>query len=104
MVLPGRWRGRAVPREARGMDWNWRVGVLRIGTENVAWERVGCGDNWMTARADAVAALTELARAGGRQEYHIEVGDVVGIVSPGLDAHGCVDLTDLGSALPRVRE
>ncbi|MBC3189987.1 hypothetical protein H7X46_02780 [Pseudonocardia sp. C8] len=82
----------------------WRVGVLRRGTENVAWERAGVAGGWAEARSYAVAVLTDLARSEGRQEYRVEVGDVVGIVNPGLDENGEVDTTDLGSALRLHRE
>ena len=86
------------------MDWSWKVGVLRPGTENVAWVRTGVGADWRASRAEVVAALTELVGREGRQEYRLEIGDVVGLVNPGLDENGNVDLTDLGSALPLARE
>ena len=86
------------------MEWVWRVGVLRSGDENIDWVDGGTGADWGTARSATVAALTTLVAREGRQEYRLEVGDVVGIVNPGLDEDGTVDLADLGSALPMSRE
>lgn len=86
------------------MGVEWRVGVLRAGAENVAWEQGGTAEGWAEARFAAVTGLTELVRSEGRQEYRVEVGDVVGIVSPGLNRNGEVDTADLGSAIPRHRD
>lgn len=85
------------------MDWTWRVGALRPGTENVDWTDAGAQPDWTGARSDAIGALRALAAREGRQEYRIEVGDVEGIVHPGLRMDGAVDLDQLGDSLPASR-
>ena len=85
------------------MEWTWRVGALRPGAENIDWTLAGAGADWAHARADAIRALRRLVAGEGRQEYRIQVGDVDGIVHPGLSGDGEVDLHGLGDSLPTVR-
>lgn len=86
------------------MEWTWRVGILRPLAENIDWTSAGTSPDWPAARAEVEAAVTELAAREGRREYRFEIGDVRGMVTPGLHADGSVDLRDLCSTLPQVRE
>lgn len=98
-----RWCCRARAPTLDHMKWTWRVGALRPGAENVDWTDAGAGADWASARSDAVVALTSLVAREGRQEYRIQVGDVDGIVHPGLTEDGVVDLDGLGDSLPLAR-
>ena len=79
---------------------DWRVGVLRSGAENVEWTHKGLEPDWPAARAAAIDSLRELASVSGRQEYRLQVGDVDGIVRPGVDESGRVEFEELGESLP----
>ena len=85
------------------MEWAWKDGALRPGAENVHWTDAGATADWPSARSDAVSALRALVAKEGRQGYRIHVGDVEGIVHPGLTVDGAVDLDGLGDSLPRAR-
>lgn len=98
ITRPGRWRGRAVPRQAGRM--RWRVGVLRSGAESIAWTSAGEATDWAAARGETIAALRELVVAEGRQEYRLQIDGQDGTVTPGLDADGQVMLGDLDRAVP----
>ncbi|OLM28284.1 hypothetical protein Ae717Ps2_6623 [Pseudonocardia sp. Ae717_Ps2] len=85
---------------------NWRVGVLRAGTENTTWTASGAADDWSTVRRRAIDAVHELAlREGRRQEYRLEVDDIEVIAWPGLDDDrpGGLDLSGVDDVLPRDR-
>ena len=66
----------------------WKVGVLRTGSENIAWTELGDETDWPSARVAALAAMRTLAEREGRSEYHVHVDDVSGISRPGLDESG----------------
>lgn len=79
---------------------DWRVGVLRADTENIVWTHGGAEPDWAAARSTALRHLRELAGREGRQEYRIQVGDVDGIVTPGVDSDGSTMVDGLGESLP----
>ncbi|MEU9822953.1 MULTISPECIES: hypothetical protein [unclassified Pseudonocardia] len=82
----------------------WRVGVLRPAAENVDWTARGDAADWATARGQAVDALRGLIVGEGRvQEYRIEIDAVPGIVWPGLDDAGRVELAGIDDVLPVER-
>ena len=81
----------------------WRAGVLRSEAENVAWTIGGTAVDWTDARFRMIAALRDLVDAEGRQEYRIQIDGVDGIVTPGLDVEGHVQLADLDRAVPVSR-
>lgn len=81
----------------------WRVGVLRAGVENIDWTDSGRERSWPLAREAALRALFELAVAGGRQEYRIEVDGVRGIARPGLTEAGELDLSNIANVIPAER-
>lgn len=85
------------------MEWTWRVGALRPGAEDVDWTDIGARAEWPSARAEAITALRALVAKEGRQEYRIHVGDVEGIVHPGLATDGTVELDGLGDSVPTAR-
>jgi hypothetical protein len=97
--------GRADPRHAVRVEQpvRWQVGVLRSGVENVAWVTGGSAPEWGSARAATIAAVRGLVAAEGRQEYRLQIGDVEGIVNPGLDSDGNVVLGDLERLIPAAR-
>ncbi len=78
----------------------WRVGVLRSGAENVAWVAGGAASRWGLARAATIAAVRKLVATEGRQEYRLQIGDVEGIVNPGVGPDGRVVLGDLERLIP----
>lgn len=81
----------------------WRIGALRSGAENIAWTAGGTAADWTEARLQTVAALRALVAVEGRQEYRLQVDGVDGIVTPGLNVEGNVQLSDLDQAIPLSR-
>lgn len=79
------------------------MGVLRSCAENIAWTTGGTAAGWTDARSQTIAALRELVAVEGRQEYRLQIDGVDGIVTPGLDVEGRVDLDDLDRAVPASR-
>lgn len=72
--------------------------------ENVNWTARGDAADWATARGQAVDALRGLIVGEGRvQEYRIEVDGVPGIVWPGLDERGALDVAGIDDVMPGDR-
>ncbi|BBG03913.1 hypothetical protein C8E95_2266 [Pseudonocardia autotrophica] len=79
--------------------------MLRPVAENVDWTACGDAADWGTARGQAVDALRGLIVGEGRvQEYRIEVDAVPGIVWPGLDDTGRVELAGIDDVIPVDRD
>ena len=82
-------------------DMRWRVGVLRLDSENIDWTASGAQPSWLAAGRCAHAALGELvAREGQRQEYWVDIGRVLVIVWPGIDESGNLEIPAHEELLP----
>lgn len=82
----------------------WQVGVLRDGTENIDWTAAGDEPDWPRARRRALDELHGLIAAEDCcQEYRLLVDGVPGIVFPGINEDGSLDVSRVEDVLVPYR-